>query len=129
MTSPSLIFYSAHTRELQGTTRNKIVAIIAQDAIEYDKENKCYICKPIKQRDGKPYNSTTYRMPSHKAFGFQCDCQGWQSKFKKHMADPINNGAPGCSHVAALYEFLKRRNMSIRTEKVAVGMQMTFGSD
>lgn len=127
MTDDDLPFYSEHARAMQGSTAGKIKAILAQHAIEYDRENKEFICKPILQADGKPYNSTTYRLKSHKAFGFSCSCQGWTTKFNKHMADPINAAAPGCSHVAALYEFLKRQHQYVVAEKVYGGMQTIFG--
>lgn len=129
MNQTSLIFYSSHTKELVGSTEAKIRAILDQGAIEYDKENRQFICKPILQRNGTPYNKTTYTIQNHKAFGFACSCQGWVMKLKKHESDPINSKAPSCSHVAALYEYLKRRNMNIRQEKVYGGIQMTFGCD
>jgi len=122
-----LVFYSEHARELVGSTENKIKAILAQGCIEWDSEKKCFICKPIMQKNGKPYNKTTHIIKNHKAFGFSCSCQWWQMKLKKHESDPINNPAPGCSHICALYEFLKRRNMNIRQEKIYGGMQTTFG--
>jgi hypothetical protein len=119
-----LIFYSNHAKELQGSTGSKIRAIIRQGAIEYDKANKRFICKPIDNPDGTPYNSTTYAMKNHSQFGFECDCQGWQTKFKKHNADPINAPSPICSHVAALYEYLKRKNASRRESRIESAMEM-----
>lgn len=131
MSEHELPFYSAHARELQGSTGAKIKAILAQNAIEYVREegNNHFICKPIKAPNGEAYNSTTYILKSHKAFGFSCSCQGWQSKLRKHMADPINMPAPGCSHVAALYEHLKRQHLSVVREKVYGGVQTIFGVD
>ena len=125
----TLVFYSEHAREVKGRTADKIKAILAQNAIEYNKDEKCFLCKPILNRDGTPYNFTTHAMKSNKAFGFSCSCQGWTSKYKKHMADPINMPSPGCSHVNALYEHLKRQHLHIRQEKMEGGMQMIFGVD
>ena len=125
-TQTSLIFYSEHAREVKGRTADKIKAILEQKAIEYNKEEKCFLCKPILNRDGTPYNSTTHIMKSNKAFGFSCSCQGWTSKYKKHMSDPINSPSPGCSHVASLYEFLKRGHMYERQTRIRNAMEAIF---
>jgi hypothetical protein len=119
-------FYSETARELQGTVREKIAEIIAQNAIIYDQPSKSFLCRPIMRKNGKPYNKTMHCMKSHKTFSWSCSCQGWTMKLARHEADPVNQPAPVCSHVAALWEFLKRRNMSIREGKVCGGMQMTF---
>lgn len=121
-----LIFYSEHARELQGSTAAKISAILAQDAIEYSRERKAWICKPILQGDGRPYNSTTYEMKGHKTFSWSCSCQGWVMKLRKHEADPLHQPAPSCSHVAALWEVLKRRNMALRETRVRQAMLAVF---
>ena len=126
-----LVFYSAHARELVGKTDGKIKAILAQNCLEYVREegNNHYACKPIKNPDGSPYNKHTYELKASKQFGFTCNCQGWQTKYKKHMADPVNSHSPNCSHVAALFEFLKRQHLHIRAEKIYGGFQTVFGVD
>ena len=134
----NLIFYSAHAREMLGSTKRKIQAILLQKAIEYVRAegNNHYICKPINNPDGSPYNSTTYEMRSHKIWGWTCNCQAFTMRMKKHMGDPINIQAPSCSHTAAMWEYIKRLNMGrmkykeeIRHEKMEGGMQMIFGVD
>lgn len=124
-----LIFYSNHARALIGKTDDKIRRILTQGCIEYDKENKVFLCKPIMQNNGKPYNSTTYMIERHKAFGFSCDCQGWQSKFRKHEADPINMPSPYCSHVAALYEYLARQHKDRREMRIGQAMLTMFNDE
>jgi hypothetical protein len=131
MSHNTLLFYSTHARELVGKTDAKIRAILAQGCIEYVREegNNHFICKPIMNQDGTPYNKTTYEIKSHKVWGWTCTCQGFQSKMKKHMEDPINNSAPSCSHTIAMWEFIKRWNINRKQEKIYGGMQMTFGVD
>lgn len=126
-----LVFYSAHARELVGKTDGKIKAILAQGCIEYVREieNNHFVCKPIMNPDGSPYNKHTYILKASKQFGFTCNCQGWQTKYKKHMTDPVHAHSPNCSHVASLFEFLKRQHLDIRQEKIYGGMQTTFGVD
>jgi len=114
-----IIFYSAHTRQLCGSTEGKIKAILEQGCIEYNKEQKVFLCKPIMQRNGKPYNFTTYTMQSNKAFGFSCDCQAWTMRYRKHMEDPVKIPLPHCSHVAALWEYIKRGHI-IKREKTKI---------
>lgn len=103
-----IIFYSEHAKELQGSVGDKIEAIIAQGALAYDQQEKCFYCRPIRQLNGKPYNSTTYEIHRHPAYAWSCNCQGWRTKLRKHLQDP-NAPAPGCSHIAALYESFARK--------------------
>jgi hypothetical protein len=111
---------------MQGTTATKIKAIIDQGAIEYDRERKIFLCKPIMQKNGKPYNHTTHELKSHAQFGFSCSCQAWQMRLEKHQEDPINQSAPGCSHVAALYEYLKRQHNTRRESNIGQAMLTMF---
>jgi len=124
-----IIFYSEHCRELCGSTASKIAAILAQGCIEYSKEQKVFLCKPIMQQNGKPYNVTTHEIQNHKAFGFSCSCQAWQGRLKRHMEDPIKNRAPFCSHVAAVWEYLKRQHIVRRENNVAQAMITMFVED
>ncbi|VVB58112.1 Uncharacterised protein [Candidatus Anstonella stagnisolia] len=121
-----IIFYSAHARALCGSTEGKIKAILAQGCIEYDKERKVFLCKPIMQPNGKPYNKTQYEMQRHKILGWSCSCQGWQSKHKKHLEDPIKYPSVGCSHVAALWEHIKRQHIVKRENNVTQALMTMF---
>jgi len=111
--SEHLVFWSNHAKELQGSTGQKIKAILAQRAIEYVAADRVagthgkFLIHPLKNKDGTPYNKTTYTVESIKGI-FTCDCQGYCSKEERYKADPIENGPPVCSHVAAVHEFLKR---------------------
>lgn len=137
-----LIFYSDHTRAMQGTVGAKIKAILDQGCIEYaheyidtDEEHNSnrwaiytcvYICKPIKQLNGKPYNKSTYVLQNHRQFGKSCSCCGWRTMLKRHESDPLNEEAPRCAHVAALYEFLKRQHKERREENMRQAMLIMF---
>ena len=109
----SLVFWSNHAKELQGSTGAKIKAILAQRAIEYISADRAtgvhgyFLIHPLKNADGTPYNKTTYKVESVKGI-FTCDCQGYCTKHERYKADPIENGPPVCSHVAAVHEHLKR---------------------
>jgi hypothetical protein len=121
-----IIFYSAHTREFEGSVKNKIRAILEQNAIEYDKNAKLFYCKPIMQKDGKPYNSTTYELKKDKEL-FTCNCQGFKTSLRDSKTDP--GKTPHCAHVAALYEYLKRGHIARREEKVSQAMLTLFGNE
>ena len=122
-----LIFYSAHTRKFEASVRAKIRAILEQNAIEYDKEQKVFLCKPILQKDGTPYNHTTYTLKAHKEFEWTCSCQGFQTKLKEYGKDMENQPRPHCAHVAALWEYIKRGHLARREEKVGQAMLSLFG--
>ena len=92
--SENLIFYSAHTRKFEGSVKAKIRAILEQNAIEYDKDQKAFFCKPILQPSGKPYNSTTYELRAHREYGFSCSCQAWTTRNKAHEKDLENTPVP-----------------------------------
>lgn len=122
-----LIYYSEHARELVGSTDDKIRAILEQGCLEYipasDEERGHYLCHPIMQKNGKPYNKTTYKLkPGDKEAGghTSCSCQGFQVRLKAWNTDPTAP-RPNCSHVAALHELWKK------THHVRQGMQSTFG--
>jgi len=72
--------------------------------IEYDADNKHFICKPI-----KGYNVRTRTFKRSKELGFLCSCQGFQSKLKKYRIDP-EAPAPYCSHIGALKLWFIERN-------------------
>ena len=86
----------------------KALKFVKNNCIEYDKEKKCYLCKPI-----KGYNSTTYEMRNqydlpHK---FNCTCQF-------HNKVVIKQKELCCSHVAALRMYLKIVNSEKRQSKI-----------
>lgn len=110
MNQQKLIFWSEHAKELVGSTDDKIRAILEQGCLEYvpasDEAPSHYICKPIMNRDGSPYNKTTYRLkPNDKEEGgnTSCSCFGFRQRSKKWHADPTAP-RPNCSHVAALHQ-------------------------
>lgn len=112
--SKSVIYWSEHYKMLKGVKeggaiRTKARKFVELGLIEYDKEDKCYLCKPI-----IGYNKTTYRLFWDKAhlkykgdgYGeFECSCQYNQTTFKM------------CSHCLALYMQLKIWNWNRRRDK------------
>jgi len=105
LTPKTVIKWSEHYKrlEMEGektySIRAKARKFIENNCIEYDKEKKCYLCKPI-----KGYNSTTYHL-INKNGEFECSCQFHQKT--KRM----------CSHILALYLQLKIWNWNKRAEK------------
>ena len=112
--SKSVIYWSAHYKMLKGAEggaiQTKARKFVELGLIDYDKENKCYLCKPI-----PGYNSTTYHLiwdktkPKYKGEGkgeFECSCQYNQKTFKM------------CSHILALYMQLKIWNWRRRNEQI-----------
>ena len=102
-------FYSHHAQELKRTQKDKIRKLIEFGCIEYDANEKHYICKPI-----KGYNTRTYKLVTSKEFGFVCNCQGFNAKLRKYRESPLGAPKPSCSHIGALYEHFaltnKKRN-------------------
>lgn len=87
------------------TIRWKARRFIENGCIDYDKEKKCYLCRPI-----EGYNNTTYELtPNHGEF--ECNCQFFQNVVKKQEAGLI------CSHVLALKLQLKIWNWQRRKDK------------
>jgi len=105
LTPKTVIKWSEHYKklEMEGektySIRAKAKKFVENNCIEYDKEKKCYICKPI-----KGYNSTTYHLVN-KGKEFECSCQFHQKT--KRM----------CSHILALYLQLKIWNWNKRAER------------
>lgn len=99
-------YYSSLEKELKHSQIHKAKKFIEFKLIEYDKESKGFICKPI-----PGYNFTTYKLTPLKekiAIGdskidFECDCQGFQTKKKK-------GETPFCSHLLALHYWFDLRN-------------------
>lgn len=95
-------FYSSKEHLLSHKQSWKALKFVELDKIKYDQNARCFVCLPI---DG--YNSTSYAMVPNKEneFGFECDCQGFQTKKKK-----AGVGHAHCSHVLALHYYFDKRN-------------------
>lgn len=96
-------FYSRHAKELKYSQRHKSLKFLKHGCIKYEKEKQAFLCLPL-----EGYNSTTYEMVRSKEFGFECDCQGFQTKLKKFKEG--SGIKPTCSHIGALYEYFARSN-------------------
>lgn len=93
-------YYSHHAQELKHTQQHKIDKFLEHGCIVYDNVEKCFKCLPI-----PGYNSRTYVLLNKTVDkSFICTCQGFVTALKK-------NGKGSCSHVGALYEFLKRQHL------------------
>lgn len=114
----NVVYYSEHFKKLQGAEHGKAIQTKAKiflrnNCIEYDPQGEKYgfekgeyeghkfICKPLQN-----YNKTTYRMWHNSKIGeFECSCQFYQ-KTKLQ-----------CSHVTALWMFIKILNWKKQHEK------------
>jgi len=86
--------------------RAKARKFIKNNCIEYNREEKAYLCKPI-----EGYNKTTYKIKWING-RFECDCQFFQRVIKKqNIPDLI------CSHILALKLMLKIWNYNKRKDK------------
>lgn len=79
--------YSAHARELRHTQQHKVMKFVEYGCVEYDRENRVFLCKPI-----EGYNSTTYEIRNSKEFEWECNCQGFQSAKRRYEKTRM----PGC---------------------------------
>jgi len=108
--SKSVIYWSAHYK-MKGTgeaIKTKARKIVELGLIDYDKENKCYLCKPI-----PGYNKTYSQVwdktkPKYKGEGFgefECSCKYNQTTFKM------------CEHILALYMQFRIWNWQKKEDK------------
>jgi len=110
--------YSAHARELKFTQQHKIRKFIEQDCVQY---------VPVSEGGGywivhhiPGYNSTDYEVRQNRQFEFECNCQGWVTKHRMYQREPNGNNSPSCSHVGAVFEWLKRHNIERKRETVMI---------
>jgi hypothetical protein len=100
LTVDNVIYWSEHYKQLEGVKegnaiRTKARSFLDHNCIQWDKDNKVFVCLPI-----KGYNKTTYRMEKLKDGTFNCSCQ-FYNKVSKDWDQPI------CSHILALWLYLK----------------------
>ena len=110
LTSDNVIYWSEHYKQLENVKegnaiRTKARAFISPEnnCIQWDKDQKCFICLPI-----KGYNKTTYRMNKLKNGSFDCSCQ-FYNKVSQFWEQPI------CSHTLALYLYLKLKRWNLES--------------
>jgi hypothetical protein len=115
-------FYSHHAQELEGSTGEKIRRLVEEQRIEYSSEDKCFYIHPI-----EGYNTRTYTVKADKEFGHRCNCQGFVTRERKFREAPETQKPPGCSHVAAVYEYFSRMHRARRDEKVKQAVLTMFG--
>ena len=95
-----VIFWSEHYRQLEGVDQGDAIRTKAQkwlqaNCIEYDSEEKCFLCHPI-----EGYNKTIHEIKAIGNGEFSCSCQFYNRVCVKN---------PGliCSHILAVYLWLK----------------------
>ena len=93
-------YYSSLEKELKRSQVHKAKKFLEHSCIEYDKEEKGFVCKPI-----EGYNKTTYILKRNKEVegGFACNCQHFVMKEKR-------GEDPRCSHILALHYWFDQRN-------------------
>lgn len=111
ITKFNVVHWCEHYKKLEGVKganviRAKAKRFVELECIEYSKEKKSYLCKPIKD-----YNKTFHYMHNTKdELGFDCSCQFYQKVIK-------NGEGYICSHILALFMQLKIWNWKRREEK------------
>jgi len=80
-------FYSEKLKKLKYPVKHKVMKILANDCLSCVDGH--WICRPI-----LGYNTTTYTI-EEKNGGYECSCQGCQSKIKRGLS-------PICSHILAV---------------------------
>lgn len=101
LTPKTVQYYSHHAKKLEHSQVHKAKKFIEHHCIEYNKETKCFYCKPI-----EGYNKRTYTIERNPEMpdNFECNCQ----YFQKNKSI--------CSHILALlfYFKLKHWNKDVR---------------
>jgi len=111
LTPKNVMYYSHHAKEVNNSIKHKAQIFLDMDLVEYDFDVKCYIVKPI-----AGYNTRTYTIQKRKT-GFECNCQGCQTKIKKGLYDPEKQSLTACSHILAVYLLLKIKNWRQQDEQ------------
>ncbi len=117
LTPNNVVYYSNTYKQLRALNAEgkwktyaimlKAKRFLKEGCIDYSKEKKCYLCKPIPH-----YNQTTYELRPIENHQFSCTCQ-----FYNRVV--IKQKIPGlcCSHVLALKLMLKIWNYNKRKDK------------
>lgn len=110
ITKSNVVYWSEHWKKLiveggEKAKGAKAKKFLENDCIEYCKEEKLYLCKPI-----RGYNKTIHKMKPIKG-GFECSCQEYQTYQRT------------CSHILALYLFLKIENWN-KKKDLNVGLDI-----
>ena len=95
---PDIQYYDEREKTLKYDQIHKAKELVKRKCIRYDPGFEKFVCDPI-----WGYNKTQYRFDicSENLWGWECSCQGWQTKAKQRGKDYA-----GCSHVLALVYYL-----------------------
>lgn len=95
-------FYDHIQRVLTQDQQEKALKFVQQGLIVYNGDGT-FTCQRM-----IGYNTRDYTIKPHADFHFECNCQGWQSKYKRlQKGDDIY---PTCSHVSALFVYFKTKH-------------------
>lgn len=106
----SVIYYSSFTKQVKGNVKSKAKKILELGLIEDFSDVDLFYVNPI-----KGYNKTKYTI-SRNGIGYECNCQGCQSKMRKGEYDPQTEEKAACSHILAIYYWLKIKNWNKEDE-------------
>ena len=115
--------FSHHVGELECSQQYKVAKLFEHNCIEYvpvqhwddgSRTGGYWLIHPI-----PGYNKREYHVEACGDGEFRCTCQFYKTWSKN--AEPKN-----CSHIGAIYEFLKRKNMARRDERVSAGIQLVL---
>lgn len=99
--SQDIQYYDHLQKVLTCRQQDKAMQFFKAGLIEYNNDGT-YTVKAM-----KGYNTRNYLITPHQVFHFECNCQGWQTKYQRLVhGDDIY---PTCSHVSALYIHFKTR--------------------
>jgi len=98
MDASNVQYYCHHIKELKYSQQHKVKKFLENDCIKYS--DGVFFCEPL-----EGYNTRTYTIVKNDSFpcGFECNCQGFQQKVRR-------GEYATCSHVGAVYGFLKILN-------------------
>lgn len=107
LTVETVAHWSRHFHDLKdkngsATIMSKAKKWLKNNCIRYDHELKCFFCDPI-----NGYNKSIYTIKNSKN-GFTCSCQFFQRVCVDEKN--INEGVYLCSHILALYLWLKLKH-------------------
>lgn len=105
MTRKRLVYYSHHQKELTGSVSKKAAKFFELKLVRWDPDMGVYYVDPI-----KGYNTRTYTVEKV-GKGFECNCQGCQTKIKTGKYDPKIEDKNACAHIGAVWLLIKWRNM------------------
>jgi len=101
LTPHNVFYYSHYTKEVTGSVKTKARNFLDKGLVEWDAATKQFYVNPV-----EGYNTRRYSI-SNRNGGFECNCQGCQTKIKNGKYNPSTDDIPACSHILAVLMFLQ----------------------